>query len=100
MSARPTANPSGAQAVGTTTIFTGKCTLNSIQLIPDGTNACSVKAYDNTAGSGKQIAQLNVAAAGTIPVYIDFSNAIKCEIGLTIVVAGGTAVALVSHNGA
>lgn len=100
MAARPTANPSGALAVGTNLVFNGRYTLNSLQLIPDGTNACSVQVFDNIVASGKLMAQLNIAAAGTIPVSIDFSNALKAEIGITVVVAGGTATALVATGGA
>lgn len=98
MAARPTANPSGALAVGTTVLFTGRMTLNSLQLIPDGTNACSVQVTDGP--GGKLMAQLNIAAAGTIPVSLDFSNALKAEVGLSVIVAGGTATALVAFGGA
>lgn len=100
MAARPTANPSGALAVGTTVLVTGRFTLNAIQLIPDGTNACSVQVFDNTAGSGKLMAQLAIGATSTIPASIVFDNALKAEIGITVVVAGGTATALVATGGA
>lgn len=98
---RPLAMPSFPLAAGTTLQWSGKGTLNSIQLISDGTNACSVKVYDAlTAVAAKQVAQLNVAASTTIPAQIDFSNAIKCETGITVVVAGTGAQALVNFNGA
>jgi hypothetical protein len=100
MASRPTANPSGALAVGTTTLFTGKCTLNSIQLVSDGTNTCSVTVYDNTAASGKIMALLKVAATTVPGQYLDLSNALKAEIGLTVVVAGTGATAYVGYGGA
>ncbi len=101
MAGRPLAMSSFPLAVGTTLLRTGKSTLNSIQLISDGTNACSVKVYDAlTAVAGAQIAQANVAATTTIPATVDFSNAIKAEVGLTVVVAGTGAQAIVNFNGA
>lgn len=99
MPGRPTTNPSGLQAAGTTTLFTGKCTVNYLQLISDGTNACSVKVYDNTAASGKQIAQLNVVASSAVPAQIVFDNGVKCEIGVTIIVAGTGSNAIVGIGG-
>lgn len=104
MAARPTANPSGALAVGTTTLFTGKFTLNSVILVADGTAAASVTIYDNTAASGKIIAVIAVPAPAiavtATSYFLDFSNAIKAEIGITVVVAGGSAVAYVNTGGA
>lgn len=100
MSARPTARTSGALVAGTTTLFQGNATLNSIIMVPDGTNAATVTAYDNTAGSGKIIAFANLAALATGAQFLNFSNALKCEIGLTIVVTGAGTLAFVSFNGA
>jgi hypothetical protein len=98
MSSRPLANPSGALAVGTTNLVSGKFTLNSVTLIPDGTNACSVQITDGPAG--KLMAQLAIGATSTIPVTVDYSNALKAEVGITVIVAGGTATALVNTGGA
>jgi hypothetical protein len=93
--------PSFPITVGTTLLFTGKCTFNSAQLISDGTNACSVKVYDaRTAVAAKQIVQLNVPATTTVPATVVFNNAIKCEDGMTVVVAGTGATALINFNGA
>lgn len=101
MSARPLAMPSFPLAVGTTLLWTGKCTLNSMQLLSDATNACSVKVYDAlTAVAAKQVAQLSVPANTTAPVFIDYSNALKCETGMTVVVAGTGSQAFVNFNGA
>lgn len=99
MSGRPTSNPSGALAVGTNVVMTGKFTVNSMQLVPDGTNAATLTIYDNTAASGKVVAVLAAPASSTLPVTVDFSVALKCELGVTAVVAGGTAVAYVNTGG-
>ena len=92
-----TAISSGALAVGTTTLVTGRAFLNSIQLIADGTNACSVIVYDDVAGSGKILLQLSLPAAG---LDKDFraGPAIRADIGLTVVVAGTGARAIVNHG--
>lgn len=88
----PLANPSGALPVGTNLIFNGKYILNSLQLVPDGTAAATLIAYDNIVGSGKVLAVLQAPASSVVVVGQAFSRGVKCEIGLTIVVAGGTAV--------
>lgn len=100
MASRPTSNPSGALAVGTTLVFNGKFTLNSIQLVPDGTNAATLTIYDNIVASGKVLAVLSAPAASLLSLSMDFSNALKAEIGITAVVAGGTAVGYVNTGGA
>lgn len=99
MAARPLAMPSGALAVGTTTLWTGRGTLNSVTVVTDGTNTATVTAYDNTAGSGKILALVKFPPANFLG-GIDFSNALKTEIGLTVVVAGTGATAYVGFNGA
>jgi len=93
-----TAISTGSLAAGsTTTVLTGKATLNSIQLFGNGTNAPSVIVYDNTAGSGKIVAQLIGVAATTYMDFVpDFS--IRCDIGMTIVVAGTGASAIVAFG--
>lgn len=95
-----TAIASGALAVGTTTLVTGRGFLNSMQLVPDGTNAATLTVYDNTAGSGKVMAVLAVAALATLPISFDFARALRADIGITVVVAGGTAVAYVNTGAA
>lgn len=93
-----TAISTGVLATGsTTTVLTGKATLNSIQLFGNGTNAPSVIVYDNTAGSGKIVTQLIGVAATT---YLDFipHAALRADLGMTIVVAGTGASAIVSFG--
>ena len=95
-----TALSTGSLATGsTTTVLTGRGLLNSIQLFGNGTNAPSVIIYDNTEGSGKIVAQLVGVAATT---YMDFVPrfALRSDIGLTIVVAGIGASAIVGFGAA
>lgn len=95
-----TAISTGSLATGsTTTVLTGRSLLNSIQLFGNGTNAPSVIVYDNTAGSGKIIAQLIGVAATT---YMDFVPpfALRGDVGMTIVVAGTGASAIVGFGAA
>ncbi len=95
-----TAISTGSLATGsTTTVLTGRSLLNSIQLFGNGTNAPSVIVYDNTAGSGKIIAQL-IGVGATI--YLDFDPcfALRGDIGMTIVVAGTGASAIVGFGAA
>lgn len=44
-------------------IRTGACALCSVLVITDGTNAATVIVYDNTAASGKVVAEFVVAGA-------------------------------------
>lgn len=91
---------SGVLATGsTTTTNSGKSFVNSIQLFGDGTNAPSVTLYDNTAGSGKIVARLIGVASTT---YMDFvpPYALRCDAGLTVVVAGVGASAIVGYGAA
>lgn len=95
-----TSIPSGALAVGTTIIRDGKGFLNSMQLVSDGTNAATLTVYDNTAASGKVIATLLVPATTVPGANMDFARALRCDIGLTVVVAGTGAVAYVNTGAA
>lgn len=94
-----TALSSGALATGsTTTLLTGRSFLNSIILIGDGTNAPTVTVYDNIAGSGAILAQVKGVATGVYTLF-NPSFAIRGDVGLTVVVAGTGASAIV-HFGA
>ena len=89
---------SGALATGsTTTLLSGKATLNSVQLIGDGTNAPTVIVYDNTAGSGKIIAQLSGAATEKFVAFVP-AFAIRSDIGLTVVVSGTGSSAIIGYG--
>ena len=89
-----TAMSTGSIAAGTTTVFTGKSYLNSYTILTDGVNTALVQIYDNTAGSGKLIATAQLAAAA-LPVTVVYDIPLRCDIGLTVVVTGTGATALV-----
>ena len=99
MSARSLATPSGALAVGTTTLFNGKMSLNSVIVATDGTNAATVTVYDNTAASGKILTILSVGGTAFSGAQI-FNAALRAEIGITVVVAGTGATAYVAIGSA
>lgn len=88
--------PSGA-LTGTTTLFTGKNYLNSIQATTDGTNDAVVTVYDNTAGSGTIVAVLTVLGANKFG-HIPFEIGVRCKVGLTVVVSGTGATGYVTYG--
>ena len=90
---------SGALTPGTTTVVSRKSYLNTITLTGDGTNAATAIVYDNTAGSGKQLANLRVGANGDT-VHVDYNLGLRADVGITVVVAGTGAVAIVGYDGA
>lgn len=92
-----TAIASGSIAAGTQTLMTGRANVNSIQLIADGTNAASVLVYDSLSGSGKQIAAVGIPV-GQVHEAIVYVNPLRCDIGLTVVVAGTGATAHIGYN--
>lgn len=93
-----TAISSGVLATGsTTTLATGRGLLNSIIVLADGTNGATVTVYDNTAGSGKVVAVVTVPLTSTY-ASLNFSRAVRTDIGLTVVVAGTGASAYVNHG--
>jgi hypothetical protein len=95
---KTTALTSGALAAGSTTLLsTGKGTVNSIQLTADGTNAATVTIYDEVTATGKVVAVLQIPATGVYNAVV-FVNALRCDIGLTVVVAGTGAVAYVGYG--
>lgn len=95
---KSTAVSSGALASGsTTTLMTGKGTLNSLQLIGDGTNAATVTVYDELSATGKVLAVLSLPATG-VCTSIVFVNALRADIGLTVVVGGTGGNAYVGYN--
>lgn len=94
-----TALSTGALAVGTTLVFNGRALINSIQLFGNGVNAPTVTVYDNIVGSGTILASVTAPATG---VYADFTPcfAIRGELGITVVVAGTGATAIVHYGAA
>ena len=73
--------------------------LHSVQLIPDGTNACSVVMYNaasNTAG--KEVAVLSIAALGVASQSVVFNNPIECQAGLRAVLGGTGGTVIVTYS--
>jgi hypothetical protein len=93
-----TAQTSGLLAAGTTTVYSGKGTLNAITVISDGTNAVTLTVYDNTAGSGTVLAKALVS--GAVGVYhMPFPTHVRCDNGITVVLAGTGSGAIVFFGG-
>lgn len=63
--------------------------LHSIQLIPDGTNACTVTAYNSQSNtSGQELAFLSIAASTAAPTSITFNTPVLCDRGIRVVLSG------------
>ena len=77
--ASPTTQSTGELAPATTVVFTGHCFVNAATIQPGAT----LTVYDNTAASGKVV--LQYVNAGTNTESIVFRNAVRCDIGLTVV---------------
>lgn len=88
---------SSGALTGTTLLFNGTAHLNAVQLVLDGTNAGTVTCYDSLTGTGKVIAILSGAATSTGSSIVHVCP-VRCDIGLTIVVAGTGAQAIVAYN--
>lgn len=91
----PSAKSSGSLGLGTTTVVSRKTRLNSVSVISDGTNAATVIVYDNTAASGTILARMN---AGTTMASIVFQNPVQASVGLTVVVSGVGATAVITYD--
>lgn len=79
----PTAQSTGELAPGTFTVFNGHMFLNAVVIQPSGV----VTIYDNIAGSGKVVFQFT--NAGTSTAWVMFDNAVRCDIGMTVVSSAG-----------
>lgn len=82
----PTAKSSGLLTTNQL-LWTGHHTLNSIQVVADGTNVANVIVYDNTSAAGKILAQIAVPA-GQTHAFVSFDRALYAEIGLFVSVSG------------
>jgi 2-phospho-L-lactate transferase/gluconeogenesis factor (CofD/UPF0052 family) len=86
----PTSLSTGELTPQTLVVASGKALLNSVSLQPTAV----VTIYDNTAASGKIVFQFT--NVGTSTVVVPFARAVRCDIGMTVVVA--TANAQVYHG--
>ena len=89
---------SGILATGsTTTLQTGKSILSGVVAISDLTNPATVIVYDNTAASGTVLAKVKAPAAVGVAA-ITFPTPVRGDIGLTVVVSGTGAEAVVTYG--
>lgn len=79
----PTAQSTGELTAGTFTIFNGHMFINAVIMQPSAV----VTIFDNTAGSGKIVFQYTNASTSTQAVV--FRNAVRCDIGATVVNSAG-----------
>lgn len=77
---------SGVLTPGTSTLTNGKALLNGVLLQPGAT----VTIYDNTAASGTVV--FLYVNAGTNTEEALFNKAVRCDIGMTVVVAAANAI--------
>ena len=84
-----TAQSSGLKTTGTFQIFTGRGVISAVHAISDGTNVATVTLYDNAAGdtSGNILAKVNGSVTTGSNGAI-WTTPIRCDTGLTMVVAG------------
>lgn len=87
-------------AVGTTVITTGHQFLDHVLVIPDGVNAGSVTVYDNTAAGGREISFVLIPAASSVATLLNYSRPLSCDIGLTVVITGGSNQAIIGFGAA
>lgn len=85
-------------AVGTTVVWTGHNFLDSILAIPDGVNAMTVTVYDGITATGRILAVVQTVATSALTVLQNYNHALSSDIGLTVVVAGGTGSAIIAFG--
>lgn len=94
----PSAISSGSLAVGTTVVSSRKTLLNSVSVVGGGVAAGSVVVYDNaSAASGTILASLQTDAIGRTSSIV-FVYPVRADNGLTVVVAGAGATAVVTFD--
>lgn len=81
----PSTISTGELTPQTLVVFNGHVFLNAVVLQPTAV----VTIYDNTAASGKVVFQYT--NAGTSTASVVFRNAVRCDIGMTVVVATANA---------
>lgn len=73
--------------------------IHAVELIPDGTNACSLILYDNAStNSGLILAKLVLAASQTAPQVITFNNPVSANAGIYADVSGTGANYIVYYS--
>jgi len=99
-----TSRSTGLLGVGTTVVSSYVNYVNGISVISDSTNTATVTIYDSADGvtnmtNAKTIAKVS-ATVNTGSNSLAFTNPIRCENGITVVVSGtGTPAAIVLFGG-
>jgi len=93
----PTNKTSGDVGVGTTTLMSGQAIVDGINIVAAAADV-TVTLYDNTAGSGTIVAKyiLDISVEG-LATYVPLPS-VKCTTGLTAVVSGTGAEAIVHYR--
>lgn len=90
---------SGLLTADTAVCATGS-RLHAIQLIPDGTNACSVVVYDNaSSAAGLVLMKITIPASSTLPANFSLdSNPVTANKGIFVDVSGTGAAYIVHYS--
>ncbi len=88
---------SGSLAVGTTAVSTKPGLLCNIVLNP-GSAASTVTIYDNPSAASGTILWSMVGVANGSSIPVEFSAPLVASLGLTVVVAGTVATALIGYT--
>jgi hypothetical protein len=99
-----TSRSSGLISVGTVTLSSTVNYINGVSVISDSTNTATVTIYDSADGltnmtAAKTLAKVS-ATTTTGSNSLAFTNPIRCENGITVVVSGtGSPTAIVLYGG-
>lgn len=90
---------SSGQKTSSALIYTGKAYLTGIHLNSDGTNDASLTIYDNTAGSGKILAEITVDVSDNMgnEKIVLWPNPVRVDTGIYAVVSGTNATYAVEY---
>ena len=81
---------SGVLTAASNAIFSGQCKLVSIHAVATGSNATTIKVFDNTAASGTEIARLIVGGSNA-PHTTEFDmHGVICGTGIFATISAGT----------
>lgn len=75
-----------------------ECSVTAIQLIPDGTNACSLVVYDGTSSAGVAVAKLACAAAQVTGEFYHFDTPVACNKGAFTVLGGSGGTFIIHYS--
>lgn len=88
---------SGLQSASTS-IYTGRGTLNAVTVISDGTNAATVTIYDNAIAASGNVLSVVTISGGMDGQTVAWNLAVRCLNGLYCSVAGTGCQAIVYYG--